>query len=912
MSTRKADPGNSNIRVAFLVNPKTQPHFLHPVAVEIDPNGNPIRLKFVTTYSSLWERLEKTPAEKELISYLNSWNGEYSSKSDFPWNGIKNSLILTREENKLIPVPIKERKITLELEDQNGQALPIPLIKKSGNWQPLVHYEVLDIAHNLIYWQNEIIHIRNWDKLDLSARTTLLTKKSFSETEDWPGLIEKANLQAFLHPDFPVHKISGIPIPLLTLKEMGPIIEFTLLFSYGDDGLLLKYEPGKNRKLIYRESALYEISKDSGFEAQAVELLSGLDEVCFIPGKWEMAWKKGMNWLLKNFPKLDAFGFHILNYHTSKRVKLRKARPSIEGYLKSSQNWLDLQIHVNVGKEAFNLEEVLTGHQPDTNFVRLPDGSYIRLGKKMLEQLEFLYTLSEKKSRHNLKFPRYLLPFLHEELTGFKDYEVDSGLQEKLDKLKSFRSIQQYPLPGGWQVPLRDYQKQGYNWLNFLQEFEFGGCLADDMGLGKTAQVLALLSREKAAGQPTSLVIAPASVIFNWEIEIKKFTPHLTYRLHFGTGRSNHLEDLTHCDVLITTYGTALRDIPILSEIAFHYIILDESQKIKNPHTLTARAMRKLKSGHRLVMTGTPIENSAIELWSQFAFLNPGMLGSLSKFKERFARPIEKRGDRDAASRLRRMIFPFILRRSKDQVARELPPRQQKTIFCEMTPKQAAIYNEWRDKYRKQILEQVDREGIHRVRINILAAMTRLRQISCHPALVNSPTKADSGKLDLMLDNLLEILGEKHKVLIFSQFVEMLQIIKKELVKKKVRFSYLDGRSRNRDRIVAEFQKKKSIPVFLISLKAGGFGLNLTAADYVLHIDPWWNPAVERQASDRVHRIGQTRPVFIYKFISKNSIEEKILALQQAKQQLVKELITTEKDFVKHLTREDLEMLFER
>ena len=443
-------------------------------------------------------------------------------------------------------------------------------------------------------------------------------------------------------------------------------------------------------------------------------------------------------------------------------------------------------------------------------------------------------------------------------------------------------------------------------------EYEFGGCLADDMGLGKTIEALVFLQSLKEIGEAekASLLVLPRSLLVNWQREAARFTPTLKVHFHFGAGREDDLSIFEQHDLVLTTYGTLLRDIDKLRKYPFHYVILDESQAIKNPLAKTSKAARLLRSDHRLVLTGTPVENSTFELWSQFAFLNPGLLGNLEYFKSEFGNPIEKQGDEQASQFLRKMVYPFILRRTKSQVAPELPPRTERVVYADMEPAQRKFYNKTRDYYRAMLLGVIEEQGMNNARMKVLEGLLRLRQICNHPRLVKDDFHGDSSKFELLIETLETLQSEGHKALVFSQFVQMLSLVRNEMDLKKIPYVYLDGQTRKRQERVDTFQNDPTIPFFLISLKAGGLGLNLTAADYVIHIDPWWNPAVEMQATDRTHRIGQDKPVFVYKLITRDSVEEKILELQEKKKNLVDQLIITEGSFFKSLTAEDVERLF--
>jgi non-specific serine/threonine protein kinase len=377
-----------------------------------------------------------------------------------------------------------------------------------------------------------------------------------------------------------------------------------------------------------------------------------------------------------------------------------------------------------------------------------------------------------------------------------------------------------------------------------------------------------------------------------------------------GNFRDKDTSKFGDYDIILTTYGTMLRDIEILRQYRFSYVILDESQAIKNPLAQSAKAARLLDAEHRLCMTGTPVENNTFELWSQFAFINPGLLGSMEYFKREFASPIESKQDEKTANLLKRMIYPFILRRTKEQVAPELPPRTERIIFTDLEPAQRKIYNNTRDYYRAQLLGMIDEGGMDNARMKILEGLLRLRQICIHPALVEPTYNKVAAKFEILMETLETLKAEGHKALVFSQFVQTLKLLEAEMKKLGLSYTYLDGKTKNRQERVDTFQNDPSISFFLISLKAGGVGLNLTAADYVLHLDPWWNPAVEMQAADRTHRIGQDKPVFIYKFIARETVEEKILELQTRKKELVEQLISAEGSFFKSLTKDDVKVLF--
>ncbi len=572
---------------------------------------------------------------------------------------------------------------------------------------------------------------------------------------------------------------------------------------------------------------------------------------------------------------------------------------------------------VNFGDLEVGLADVRRALRKRERYIKLADGSIGELPEEWLERYKHLFDLGEATDE-GLRLSRHHLTLIEDALAGADQAAIDAEFERRRNRLRdltqgNFQGVTERALPEGFVGELRPYQKAGYDWLHFLREFEFGGCLADDMGLGKTIQALAFLQSVYNNGsrpQRASLLVVPRSLLVNWQRESNRFTPALKILEFFDSDRVKDTAIFDGVDLVITTYGVMLRDIQLLHGYTFHYAILDESQSIKNPLSQTARAAHLLSADHKMVLTGTPIENSTAELWSLFAFLNPGLLGSLQYFKTEFGLPIEKRADEQAAQNLRRLVYPFILRRTKDQVAPELPPRTEKILYCDMSPAQHKLYAKTRDYYRGVLLGMMENEGLNNSRMKILEGLLRLRQICNHPALVDEKFHGESGKFELLLETLETLQSENHKALVFSQFVQMLSLVRHEMEQRQIPYAYLDGQTHDRQDRVDTFQSDPNIPFFLISLKAGGLGLNLTAADYVLHIDPWWNPAVEMQASDRTHRIGQDKPVFVYKLIVRDSVEEKILQLQERKRNLVDQIITTEGSFFKNLTQTDIEYLF--
>ena len=577
----------------------------------------------------------------------------------------------------------------------------------------------------------------------------------------------------------------------------------------------------------------------------------------------------------------------------------------------TSVDWFELDGRLDFDGAAVPLPSLLAALRSGDRFIRLDDGSHGMLPEEWLARYGPLARLSESEG-DTLRFaPSHAL--LLDALLAEQDpsqVQTDAEFRERCEKLRSFSGVHPAREPCGFHGRLRDYQRDGLGWLHFLRDFGCGGCLADDMGLGKTVQVLALLYGRRSSFPdpcPPSLVVVPKSLVFNWIDEGARFAPQLRMLNYTGASRHELWEQMSDCDVLVTTYGTLRRDILKLKEIRFDYAILDEAQAIKNHHSQSSKACRLLQADHRLAMTGTPVENHMGELWSLFEFLNPGMLGRSEAFAS-----LAKNGasDPDTVQLLAKAIRPYVLRRTKTQVLRELPEKMEQTLYCELSPKERKHYDELKTYYRQQLGEKMRQVGLQRSKIHVLEALLRLRQAACHPGLLDrGKSSQSSAKLETLLEQLAEVMAEGHKALVFSQFTSFLAIIRQQLDHRNLCYEYLDGRTRKRGDKVRRFQEDPSCPLFLISLKAGGQGLNLTAADYVFILDPWWNPAVEAQAIDRAHRIGQTQRVFAYRLIAQDTVEQKILELQATKRELADAIITADNSIIRSLTADDLQLL---
>lgn len=585
----------------------------------------------------------------------------------------------------------------------------------------------------------------------------------------------------------------------------------------------------------------------------------------------------------------------------------------------SGIDWFDLTAIVPFGESSATLVQLLAALRRGEKTITLGDGTVGMLPDEWLRRYAPLAAAGVENDDGSIRYKpsqAALLDAMLDAQTGHAEIQVDDAFARLRERLATFDHAGAIDPPPTFTGTLRSYQREGLGWIQFLRHFGFGGCLADDMGLGKTVTVLAELARAAAArealpeasrGPRPSLVVVPRSVVHNWKDEATKFTPLLRV-LDYSAGDRRTADTLiTDFDIVLVTYGTVRRDIDVLKDVEFEYVILDEAQTIKNAATVASKAVRLLKSRYRLALSGTPLENHLGELWSLFEFLNPGLLGRSSMFQRATS---ASRPDADAIALVARGLKPFLLRRTKAQVATELPARTEQTLSCVLTPRERGFYDALRRHYRTSLLAHVSKVGVEQSGIQILEALLRLRQAACHPGLVSEARQGDpSSKLDLLLENLREVVDEGHKALVFSQFTSLLALVRSMLDKANITYEYLDGRTRDRATRVARFQEDPACPVFLVSLKAGGVGLNLTAADYVFLLDPWWNPAVEAQAIDRSHRIGQTKEVFAYRLIAEDTVEEKVVALQQNKRALADAVLSANPVGLRGLSRDDLELL---
>ena len=818
-----------------------------------------------------------------------------------------------------------------KIEIGSGSMLPaLQVVQGSKHVEviPKVVIREWDIEFDANEWQSSLIalfnnSVYNWNSLeDYQAllEFTSSTKRKIPKA-NWPSYLESTILPfARLYTvdfdkEFFGNQFEGKPTLHLLLQEKNDYLIFVPVFQYqqyevkpNDKETILIADGGKI-KLIKRD-----IEKEEEFLRKITSLHSNFIKT---ENSFNMILKGSdvlkNNWFFLFMDAMRESEVPVVGFDVLKNFRFNTSKPKTRIYISSDVDWFDAKVNVVFGDQQVTIEEIKRALTNKQQFVQLNDGTLGILPEEWLKKYSLLFRVGEGK-QDKLRLSKFHLSVIDELYNGIDETEVMIKLEEKYERLRSFNRINEVNPPHQLAEILRPYQVAGYHWLNYLNEVGWGGILADDMGLGKTIQALSCLQLYKDQHKSMSaLVVCPTTLMFNWENEIKKFTPGLTYLIHHGGDRVRNKSIFEQYDVVITTYGTLRSDVKFMVENEFDYIVLDESQAIKNPQSKVTKAACLINSKNRLCMSGTPLQNNTFDIYAQMNFLNPGMLGSIEFFRNEFATPIDKFGEPEQKEHLKKLLFPFILRRTKEQVAKDLPEKTETILFCEMEQEQRSIYDAFRNDYRNKILGVISEQGIQKSQLTILQGLMKLRQICDSPAIMNEsdPYPNVSVKLDEIAREISENIGN-HKALVFSQFLGMLALIREKLVELGVKFEYFDGSTSavDREKAIQSFQNNDEVRVFLISLKAGGVGLNLTAADYVYIVDPWWNPAVEQQAIDRTHRIGQTKNIFAYRMICKDTIEDKILQLQDKKRNLARDLVSDDTGFVKSLTREDVEYLF--
>lgn len=958
---------SQRLGVVFNFSKKSYPHFtLDAVIGEPKENNDGFAGKVERPDISRYVDTDKLPEEdKQLLVLLRKLQeaeiNKYISRNS-PFSGIWENIIQQDEDD--LPGETKElmaeylfprlKKLCTEQEGNNNLFFLLRDNKsfKTNNLEPLQinkeeaglhfivkknsHYTVqcrvrgsgmeYDLAENesnspLFFLYNNQLHLWKNNEVVHLAEKFLPDGKMTIPAEDWNKVLHQ-----FILPLAKEHKVDfdkslieeikdGDPEVKLFLIEKGDYLVFQPSFSYR--GFETKSRD-RDEIVVPNGDKILIVHRNREVEKTFIAKLQNLHSNFIVNEENDSLALKGTdvlknNWFFlfvdaMNEMKTPVFGFEAL-----KNFRFNTAKPQTKIFISSNTDWFDAKIDIVFGDQKVTVAEVKRALANKQQFVQLNDGTLGILPEEWLKKYSLLFRVGEGNTNH-LKLSRYHLSVVDELYETRDEEELVVQLEEKYENLRQFNKIAEIDPPVDLKTILRPYQVAGYQWLNYLADIKWGGILADDMGLGKTVQALSFLEYYRSAkGGLKALVVCPTTLIYNWENEIKKFTPELTYRIHHGATRTRSKEEILDHDITITTYGTLRSDIKLLMSVNFDYVILDESQAIKNPSSKVTKAACLLNAKHRLCMSGTPLQNNTFDVFAQMNFLNPGMLGTMEYFRQEFAMPIDKFGEQDRKEHLKKILYPFILRRTKEQVARDLPEKQEMILWCEMEDEQRKIYDAYRNDFRDKILGTIQEQGIQKSQLTILQGLMKLRQICDSPAILNEEEKFEnhSIKLDELAREITENISN-HKALVFSQFLGMLALIRTKLDELGVKYEYFDGSTSapDREKAIQSFQGDESVRVFLISLKAGGVGLNLTAADYVYIVDPWWNPAVEQQAIDRTHRIGQTKNIFAYRMICRDTIEDKILQLQDKKRALAKELIADDSSFVKSLTREDVEYLF--
>lgn len=614
------------------------------------------------------------------------------------------------------------------------------------------------------------------------------------------------------------------------------------------------------------------------------------------------------DWFLQAFDIWDKEGITVLGFNDLENNRVNPHRVKINIKVMTGINWFNADIRVKFGKQKASLKQVYKSIRNHNKYIQLDDGTQGILPEEWIRKFSDYFNNAEIIDESTIRISKVNLSAieqLYEE--AIQDESIDNEIRLYRNKLQGIGNISEIEAPKELNGVLRPYQLEGLNWLNALDDLNFGGCLADDMGLGKSIQIIAfILSQRHKVKQNTNLLVVPSTLVFNWQQELQRFAPSIRILTVHGANRAKSTEGFDSYEVVLTTYGTLLSDIRFMKDYHFNYAFLDESQNIKNPETQRYKAVRLLNARNRIVITGTPVENNTFDLYSQLSFACPGLLGSRQYFRDTFSIPIDTFKYSKRAKELQQKVKPFIMRRSKDEVAPELPDKTEMIVYCAMDEEQRGIYDAYEKEFRDYVSAITD-DQLKKNPMNVLKGLTRLRQICDAPALLGDEalTGHSSAKIDTLMEQI-ETKSPLHKILVFSQFVSMLELIREELEKRNIGYEVLTGSTRKRGEVVSSFQTNKEKRVFLISLKAGGTGLNLTEADYVYLVDPWWNPAVENQAIDRAHRIGQNKKVIAIRLICSNSVEEKIMQMQETKQSLAGDLIKTGNALIPALSKNEL------
>jgi len=897
-----------------------------PLSQRLSVTKNKDEIMFLSAFLALLESNRMSVEKKEMYRWI--FNNPlqlpfYRQHTDYDWR-YKWSKVNVSKFHK-IEVLDDEHKITIHVNrhtndsPQEFYSVDLRIEREERSWS-MQNFEILE---HLVFVEDKVLLVQN-DAIFNAIR--------FFEQHKGRFLVHKTQFSDFqetfirsIEQSIPVvydfvqttqqltdeHKVETQEFPkrLIYLSESDDYILITPTVRY--ENVEVGVFSPKNIYLEDAEGKLYLKPRDKDAEEEFIELLRTQHQAFEqrpTTHFFYLHYSEFMDnmWFQEAFETWKKWNVEVLGYKNLKN-NYNPNKMSASLNIASGIDWFDLETDISFGEQRVNLQEIQRSIINKNHFVVLGDGTKGLLPQEWIAKFERYFRTGELKSGklriHKSNFQ--LIDELFEKEILPESVQIE--LSQYIEKLSNFQSIQQINPPKELKASLREYQKEGLNWLNFLYDFNFGGCLADDMGLGKTIQIISylLLRKEKGNTLP-NLVIMPTSLLFNWQHEVEKFAPNMRYIVLYGNNRQTETIEFANYDLILTSYGTMLSDIDTLRHKHFDVIVLDESQAIKNPTSKRYKAVQLLHARQRVVATGTPIENNTFDLYAQLSFAMPGLLGSQKQFATHYSTPIDKFGDAQRAKELHQKIHPFVLRRTKQQVATELPPKTEITIYCPMEKHQQKVYDAYRAEFQRYLAGLSD-EQMHKSALNVLQGLTKLRQICNSPALLSDEEfyGEESAKIDELIRQINK-LKDDHKILVFSQFVSMLELIKQRLNDENISHAYLTGQTKDRQRQVDNFQNDSSIRVFLISLKAGGTGLNLTEAEYVFIVDPWWNPAVENQAIDRAYRIGQKNKVMAMRLITPNTIEEKIMELQARKSQLAQDLIRTDEQVFKRLSKDEL------
>lgn len=845
------------------------------------------------------------------IKWLNNENKIYLHENDSLIEYLNKCKTFIDSKFKHISLSDETAEVIIQIEGEKLLNSRIVLLSE-GHYL----YYPLFISQNYAYTNEKIYKInslgKNFSEIksfetsfrdnELEKYLSLLFSNIDNITINYKNFVQIDGLLRYTMPALIFEKVEKNNTLFVRLTKSLPGINPDLLENYDISRIVSVNDPGKIITVSeVREKELYPYFDEiDRILLKYKKILKTKNEYYFIDNTFIIEESLAKEFVYKELHYLIS-RFEIFGTEKLKIYNVRPVTPKLNLSLNHGIDFLEGDANLEIEGEIIPFSEAIASYNRNS-YITLQDGTNAIINKSYIDKLKRLF----KRSKDNkIKISFFDLPIVEElidEKIASELFQYSREIYLGFNKIKD----EEIPIPGDVKATLRPYQEQGYKWIRYLHQHSFGGCLADDMGLGKTLQTITMLSWIYPGETMCSLIVMPKSLLFNWENEINKFNPNLSYYSFYGNNRD--IKEARKKNLILTTYSMLRNEIDKFRDEEFYYVVLDESQNIKNANSQVSRAVTVLKAKYRLSLSGTPIENNLGELYSLFRFLNPSMFGTMDEFNRYYAFPVQKDNDKDAAMELRKKIYPFVLRRLKKDVLKELPDKIEQTLFVEMTPEQKEFYELRRSFYYKTVKDQIATTGVKKSQFYILQALSELRQIASIPES-KSDNEIISPKREVLIENIIEVIANDHKVLVFANFLNALEILSKDLEKAGIKHLLMTGATRDRKEIIEKFQNDPHYQVFLMTLKTGGLGLNLTAADFIFIFDPWWNKSAENQAVDRAHRIGQDRTVFSYKMITKDSIEEKILQLQDRKVELFDTIIASDGTSIKTLDENDVEFI---